>query len=341
MTRVLHILPHVDRAHTGKQANALIAALQSIAVDAYGCQFGHPLRWHLGQWEVLRDQIRWSEPDVIHSWLPSDDWFGLGLLTRFQIPVVATWREVEHWPQGWLTRQASRRAARIVVPTRGIATAYQQRGIDAERLVVIPEWVDTSTTIERHDATSQAGSQFRLRHGLPPHARIVIAMGRWRWEDAWKDLIWTADLLKHIRSDVFVILFSHGEQTTALRRYRDQAEIRDRVWLRASDELPEWLPHAEIAWSMRREPGVSVDLQRAWQQGVNVVATETPCHVEFFRNNSNVLFVPPGDRSALLRQTVKLLGDETLAAGLREPSRLQSAAVDIARQYTELYDHIT
>jgi glycosyltransferase involved in cell wall biosynthesis len=337
--RVVHILPQHDTTGAMSQSRQVARAL-SGEFESVDARLGFEIPWRGGfdpaGWRALRMFLDQQHPAVIHFWLAANDTLPIALVPgRLRARLVASWREWESGIRGKHQRWLTRRLDHVLAPTAGLAARFQAAGVDSRRTVVVPEML--SPPLARHEERAS----FLARHGLSPEMRIVVAGGRWRWSDRWKDLIWSADICQVMRDDVCLVLFGHGEDMTRLQRYRAQLEIADHVLFGSLDELPEWLTHADVAWSARDDAGVSPELLAAANSGVPIVATATPCHRQLFTHDRDALLIRIGDRADLVRQTARILDNPTLAESLQtaatERVRGLHHSATIAAQYAAIY----
>ncbi len=319
MTRVLHLLPHHDRSGAVAQP-ALVARAMGARGDVLSLRLGVDLPWRGGfdlrGWRLLDEAVRERRPDVIHSWLGADDCWTLWMLARQRrAPVVASWRACESWPIAWWPRFVSRRLHRIVVPTVGLAEAFAAQRIDAARLTVVPDLLDETD----HDFVAPPSDVAAL---VPMDALLIVAGGRWRWSDHWRELIWAADLLKFLHLPVHLVLCGERNDTARVERYRRQIEIGDRVHLRPIAEAAYWLSRAKVFWSLRDDPGVSPELLRAMQRGVPVVASQSGDHARLITDRHNGFLVPHGSRADLAKRALQLHEESGLAERIAAAARV-------------------
>ncbi|MBL8829356.1 MAG: glycosyltransferase [Planctomycetaceae bacterium] len=338
MTRVLHVIPQHDRSGAVAQA-ALVASAVGASCDMLSLRLGVDLPWRGGfdlrGWRLLDEAVRERQPDVIHSWLAADDCWTLWMLARQRrAPVVASWRDRESWPIAWWPRFVSHRVSRIVVPTVGLSEAFAAQRIDAARLTVVP---DLLPELDR-DSGALPNEMAAL---LPVDALLIVAVGRWRWSDHWRELMWAADLLKFLHLPVHLVLCGEGEDVARLERYRRQIEIVDRVHLRPIAEAAQWLDRAQVCWSLRDDPGVSPELLRAMQRGVPVVASQTGDHARLITDRHNGFLVPHGSRADLAKRALQLHEDpglaERIAAAARKTVQDRQTHAAAVAQWQQIY----
>ena len=150
-----------------------------------------------------------------------------------------------------------------------------------------------------------------------------------------------------IRDDVHLLVIGDGPHRDRLRRFRDQARIRDKVhFLGHRGDVPRLMPHLDVLWSTSGYEGQSNAVLEAMAAGVPVVATDIPGTRDLVLPESTGYLVPVGDRAGFARCTDVLLDDAELArrlgqAGRRRVQREFSVETMIRRHadlYRELLD---
>lgn len=337
MSRILHLLPPHDSTEAASQA-ALVSAALAHQHQFETLRLGVDLPWRSGC--NLSGGVRLTrvlhvwQPDVIHVWDQGDNWWlRMSLHSRPKPRLILSWREQRAWHTPWLAGSYGHLASRILVPTLGLAEAFARLGIAAEKLVVMPDALD--------DPPGLASSAPDVTHGVPQEARVILAVGRWSWHDRWKDLIWAADLLKFLKLPVHLVLCGYGEDTQRLEQFRRQTETRDRVHLRPSVELPQWLERADMLWSMRDDPGVSPWLLKCLRLGKPVVASRTADHARVITDGQNGWLAAIGSRADLAKRTLQWLEQPELAGAIgsaaRQTSLTRIDSTVVAPCYAEVY----
>lgn len=323
MPRLLHVLPRIDRTESVAQS-ALVTQAIGSAYDVQSLRLGVDLPWRGGfdlrGWRQLDEALQRAKPDVIQAWLSADDWWTLRLLTRLsRARVIASWREVEPWPIAVLPRLVARRVHRIVTPTDGLAEAFAGRGIDRSKLTVVPDRIADSN----REPTSLRLDSSQL---IPADAQVIVAVGRWRWSDRWRELMWSADLLKFLKLPVHLVMCGYGDDLSRAEKYRGQIEIADRVHLRPIAEAAAWLDRANCFWSLRDDPGVSPWLLAAMQHGAPVVTSRTADHRQIITDGRDGFLIPLGSRADLAKRTLQMIEDPAIAARMSVAARETIAA---------------
>lgn len=341
--RTLHVLYHLDTTGRVPQMVLLARELLAHGYDVQVCSLTRsrqpatkldgldvpviPIgrRWNLDPTAVgrLRRLIKRFAPDLIHAWQ-----YPAGIYCQAAVP-PATIPCIGQWPHSPTRRTPVGRAVerlfgpkirQIVVPTERARQACLQAGWLPERVSVIPgAAIPTSvTTAQRR--------QLRQELRLPATARLIGAACPLVPGNRLKDLIWTADLLKVLYDDVYVLVLGDGPQRWRLQRYCRLVEIEDRVHLLGSRrDAHRLISHLDCFWLGGCDTGQADEVLTAMAAGVPVVASDSPAARDLIQPGETGILVPAGNRAALARQTKALLDDPAWAMRLGEAGRQRIA----------------
>lgn len=362
--RLLLIIPTLDRCGAEKQLTLLATNLPRDRFEVHVCALtrGGPLEeplraagipvavigksWKLdprAYWR-LRKHIRRLAPDVVHTWIFAANAYGRAAAFSAGVRhVLAGERCVDPWKR-WhelaLDRLLARRTQCLVTNSSGVREFYVRHGLPADKFEIIPNGIASFTPPAE---PSRAALLAELQ--LPPEARLIGAVNRLWPQKRIKDLIWAADLLKCIRSDVHLLIIGDGPLRWRLERFCDQCEIPDRVhFLGERQDVPRLLPHFDCLWLGSEYEGQSNAIMEAMSAGVPVVATDIPGNRDLIVPGETGYLVPVGDRAGLARWTNLLLDDAALAARLGSSAkRRMQAEFSVERmvaRHAELYERV-
>jgi glycosyltransferase involved in cell wall biosynthesis len=365
-SRLLLIIPTLDRCGAEKQLTLLAAGLPRDRFDVHVCALtrGGPYLQALADhaipatvigksWKAdplafwrLRRHIRKLAPQLVHTWIFAANAYGrAAALSAGVKKIVAAERCVDPWksrPQLALDRYLARRTQRIVVNSSGVRDFYVQRGVPEDKFVLIPNGVAPAPP-----GTETTREALLDELGLPRDARLIGAVNRLWPQKRVKDLIWAADLLKCVRDDAHLLIIGDGPHRWRLQRYRDQVEIADRVhFLGERDDVPRLLPHFDCLWLGSAYEGQSNAIMEAMAAGIPVVATDIPGNRDLVVHETTGYLVHVGDRGAFGRVTQSILDDPQLRQRLGQAAKermqrefsVERMVQGHARLYAQLLD---
>lgn len=358
--RILQIIPTLDRAGAEKQMSLLARGLPREEFEVHVCALTRagPLlselvqaripvtvigkRWRLdpqAYWKLKR-LVAGLRPDLIHTWMLAANAYGHAAARANGVNcLVAGQRCVDPWKgRGQLAvdRYVARHCRRVVVNSPAVRDFYVAHRLPAEKLCVIPNGVPPA------EPTGTTRRQLLFELGLPGDSRLVGLIGRLWPQKRVKDAIWATDLLKVIRDDVHLLVIGDGPQRNRLLRFRDQAQIRDRVhFLGHRGDVPRLLPHLDVLWSTSGYEGQSNAVLEAMAAGLPVVATDVPGTRDLVVPERTGYLVPVGNRAQLARWTNAILDDAELAGRLGEAGRQRAerefSVEKMVEHHAELY----
>lgn len=309
----------------------------------------------IGWWQIRRT-IRRTAPDIVHLW--SSRVAGpVTLAAHFAgiVPVVFSPDDITTMPPapGPLRRMLCGEMSATLVDTPLERATCVARGYKPSKThVVLPKQADTGESSTADDDTfklcnaSSARQTLLERFGLPENARLIGTACPIDRRQQLKDAIWSTDLLKVIRDDVFLLIAGDGPHRQRLLTFRDNVQIRDKVHFLTEEDAAELLYAGVDLW-WQTGPGTGSTIRRtlaAMRAGRPVIATDTAVHREIIEPTRTGILFPTGDRAALAQATKQLLESHDQAcliarAGKEEAGRrldLKSIAENYLRVYEEL-----
>lgn len=362
--RVLQIIPTLVRGGAEKQMTFLAAGLPRDKFDVHVAVLTHdgpyreslekrgiPVtvigkRWKYdpGSYWRLKRFIRELRPDVVHTWIFAANSYGRSAALAAGVPhVIAGERCVDPWKtwhQFAIDRWLAKRTEQIVTNSTGVRDFYVAHGLPAEKFVIIPNGIEPS------DQPVGTRADLLRELGLPDSARLIGAVGRLWPQKRYKDLIWTAELLKAGRGDTHFLIVGDGPQREQLESYCHDILVEDHVhFLGERSDVPRLLAHLDCFWLGSGYEGQSNSLMEAMLAGVPVVATNIAGNRDLVVADETGFLVDVGDAGQFARKTHAILEDRELASRLGAAGRrrmLTEFSVDkmIAR-HAELYQEVT
>lgn len=346
-TRVLEIIPTLDRAGAEKQLLLLAAGLPRDEFEVHVCVLtrlgplwpeyqaaGIPVTligkpWKLDPLALVRlwRLVRRLQPDLVHTWIFAANAYGrVAALLAGTRCLVAGERCVDLWKGGLeltIDRWLARRTACIVANSPAVRDFYVQHGLPAEKFEVIPNGVPPL----RIPAAPR--DQVLAELGLPRTARLIAVVGRLWPQKRVQDAIWAMDLLRVYPYDLHLLVIGDGPQRRPLQRLAAQVDRPNHIhFLGQRSDVLRLLPHCEMLWSPSAFEGQSNAILEAMATGLPVVATDIPGTADLVVHGQTGFLIPTPPRAAqmatvndvvvrgLCRYTKQLLENPELARRL-------------------------
>lgn len=273
--------------------------------------------------------IRATQPDIVYSFLDFPNLVAaltwpLGAPCRIVWGIRASDMKLAERGRVWraifaLERLTARRADLIVSNSWAGRDHLRRQGFPADRMVVIPNGIDTDRFQPRPDARSRLRAELGLANG-------DVAIGLVARLDPMKDhrtFLRAAAQLRDVRPDARFVCVGGGaaDYAAELRAYADSLGLGDRViWAGARADVPDVLSAFDVATlSSAYGEGFPNVVGEAMAAGLPCVVTDVGDAARVAGDTGRV--VPVGD-SAGLAQAWRHLAD----AGHDERRRLGQAA---------------
>ena len=205
---------------TGPLEEQLRAA--GVAVHVIGKRTaGDPIAWY-----QLLQKLRELRPDIVHTWLFAANAYGRSAALAARVPwIVGSERSVDPWKGTWqltIDRQLAKRTAGISTNSPGVVDFYHEHGVDRKYFTVIPNGIlprDPRREISREEAFG--------RLGVSTDRRLILSIGRLWPQKGYKDLIWSAEMLRVLRGDTSFVVIGEGPERARLEEYRDNVRAAE------------------------------------------------------------------------------------------------------------------
>lgn len=250
----------------------------------------------------IRQDIEREGVDIVQTWATRATW-----LTRVPGPAVHVARL-----GGYYKLRYFRHADAWVVNTRGLRDWMVRHGFPPSRVEQIDNFVPAP-------ATGVPLSLTRNTLGIPEHARVVVALGRFIDKKGFDDLIAAFTSLPATIDDrpLHLVLLGDGAMLVDLRIAAAKAGCAARVhftgWV---DRAVEALSIGDVFVCPSREEALGNVVLEAWSASLPVICTETAGGSELVADGSTGLLTPVQDPQRLARAIERLLRDEDLRAAL-------------------------
>ena len=180
---------------------------------------------------------------------------------------------------------------------------------------------------------------------LPPRAALVGAVGRLWKQKGYRELIWSAELLRVALKDVCLVIIGDGPEREQLLHYRDQvgADEAARFVGQRADVL-DLMTGFDLLWNASLYEGQSNTILEAMACGVPVIASNIPGTRDLVVHDVTGMLYPLGDVGNLTRITNQLLREPerrsamSLAAKQRIVEHFSLARM--VSQHEELYERL-
>ena len=241
-------------------------------------------------------------------------------------------------------RWAALRVDRYIAISTEIREALLRFGIPPERIVQIPNGINTHRFAPVDEPTKQA---LRLRLGLPPNALVVTYTGRLAVS---KGVLMLAEIWRHVapaypNAHLAIVgtgLGSIDACDAELAQCIAEERLQGRVTLAGNvDNVHEWLCASDAFVFPSDSEGFGLSILEAMAVGLPVVTTRVGVIADLAAAAPAVLAVPPRDPNAFESALRELLDDPQLQQHLG--ARAKRAVEDgysmdsVARQYLRLF----
>ena len=323
--KVLFVIPTMDRCGAEKQLTLLATGLPKdkfdvkVALLTRGGPYMQRLldagisveligkngRFSFRAYRKLKGVIKRYKPDVVHTWLFAANAYGRLAAFACKVPVVICgercvdlWKGFSHW---CVDKYLEPRTDVYAVNSQGVVDFYIQRGIPAEKFVVIPNAVE----LPRDDSRN------------PSFPWIIGLVARLWPQKRIRDALWAADQLKFSLLPFYLFIIGDGPEKESLLRFRDDLQLNDRVFfLGERDDVSRLIPCFDLLWNCSEYEGQSNSILEALSFGVPVIASDIPGNRELITSGENGLLISDFDgdetrrKTALSRETIRLLRPE-------------------------------
>lgn len=260
-------------------------------------------------WRKLLRTIRQIEPDIVHTWIFAANAYGRSAALWAKVPcIVGSERSVDPWKGTWqlsIDRFLAKRTHGLSTNSPGVVDFYHSCGVDRSNFTIIPNGImprDAKLEITRQEAFE--------RLGIPLNQRLILSIGRLWHQKGYKDLIWSAEMLRILRNDVCYVVLGEGPERERLEAYRDNVRAAASVhFVGHRSDAMQILPHADLLWNGSLYEGQSNVILEAMQAGVLVMATDIPGNRDLIENEKTGILFRVGDIDRLMRISNQLLDD--------------------------------
>lgn len=202
-------------------------------------------------------------PDIVQSLLWHANVIAAYSLGAKDIPLIGGVRVADprRW-RFWFSRWSAKRMCRVVCVSQSIRDwCEHQEKIPPERLVVIPNGVDTASI------KSRAAEE--VNHpAFQSHRSMLLFVGRLHEQKGIDILIDRGDQLLNALSNFDLVIVGDGPMRSQLEAYRSGSIHKDRIFIIGqSDQVPSWMARASLVLLPTRYEGMPNVLLEAMSLG--------------------------------------------------------------------------
>ncbi len=345
--RVLSVIATLDRSGAEKQFALLAKGLPKDEFDVHAVALtrGGPYADWLEEANVpltilhkrlkadpvalwrLRRLVRSLQPDILHTWLFTANTYGrLAVGKNPQPKVIVSERCVDSWKAGWQLKTDQKlqpRTDRWVVNGESVADFYREQGVPGDRINVISNGVEVA---DSEPLTQEERNRMLAEFDLPPNAHVVGYVGRLASQKRVKDLIWSIQMLRQLRENVFFLIVGDGPERDELGEFARQMTCAPFVRFAGHRSDSAKLMRAfDVFWLASEFEGMSNSLMEAMAAGVPAIASNISPNRELVVDGETGYLVNVGDSAAFSQFADRILANPELKTrlGIAARSRMQ------------------
>jgi glycosyltransferase involved in cell wall biosynthesis len=280
-----------------------IGSLASARLVLQGVAF---MRW------LRRESI-----DVVHAHDIYMNVFAVPWARAAGVPLVIAsrrwWTETNRPSHVWLNRWSYGLAHRVLANSPSVGALVQAEGLAADRVVVIPNFVDESA-FTPPDATWLLETRAKL--GLTPESVVIGVVANLHSIKDHASLLHAVATLVPRFPTLKVVLVGDGVERGALEALTDALSLRRHVVFAGRlphQPSPHWLFDLSVLCS--RGEGFPNSIVEAMAAGRPLVATRVGGIPDVVVDGETGRLVPPGEPAALAGAIDAVLGNRSVAAG--------------------------
>jgi glycosyltransferase involved in cell wall biosynthesis len=249
---------------------------------------------------TLASLMKEISPDLIQTWLPSANFWGfLGkVLARAEAPTIASIRNFPERPDlaEKICERAARRAAAIITNSLAAKRAIVSRGIEQERVRVIPNGIGLD-----FDVTAQK-EQMQKELLIPPN-RFVIGTVGGLWPPKNHQMLLRAALrLKGHTPRLHFLIVGEGELRGQLEESIKRYDLCGSLTLAGKRrDIPRVLKALDVFAMTSSSEGLPNAVMEAMAAGLPIIATNVGGVPELLTDGVDGLLVKKDDLEGLVR----------------------------------------
>lgn len=222
-------------------------------------------------------------------------------------------------------RRYARAAARVIVPSAYLARLVRGWGVDARRIVIIPNAASWTTVAAAADTAGRDAATLFCAARLAP----------WKGMD---HLLHTLAILTKEMPEARLVVAGDGPESARLRALAAELGVAHAVtWLGDVDrgQVLYWMRRATLFVLLSEYEGLSHVLLEAMAEGLPVVASPAGGNTELIADGRDGLLVSPADHAGTAARMRELIQDAGLRARLTASARVRVQDHTWERLFTE------
>lgn len=312
-------------------------------------------------WTALKTALRFR-PHIIHAHLHEGALIGSALSAICRAPLVfdfqgsLTGEMVDHKflnPHGpvypfvsRLERFIDHRARAILISSPSAAPLLRDEfGVDAERVIAMPDCVDTTFFRPRAEADRTELTAIRSYLGVPAGRTVVVYLGLLAPYQGTDALIQAAQRVIAERPDAHFLVMGYpgAEKYRSIARDIGLSDHMTFVGRVLYEDAPRYLRLGDVAAAPKLSATeANGKVLNYMATGLPTVSFDTPVNREYMREHG--LYARHGDAASLAEQLLRALNDsdlrERVSSGLRTRAETHFGWDEAARRMNAVYDAV-
>jgi glycosyltransferase involved in cell wall biosynthesis len=293
-------------------------------------------------WFRLTKAIQNFSPDIVHTWVFAANSYGRAAALRCKVPIVfGGERCVDPWKtlfHNVIDRYLAKRTHGIITNSQGVVDFYAQRGIDPQKIFVIPNGIGPS------DAPAISRLEACNRMGVAPDRFLIGTVGRLWMQKGHKDMIWAGEMARVLQEKTNLVIVGDGPEREHLEHYRDQVRASSVRFLGHRSDATQLIPHFDLYWNASHYEGQSNSILEAMLAKVPVIASDIAGNRDLVQHDQTGLLFPVSDVGSLMKLTARLIESkawrERLAHNAFDRITNEFSIAKMVARHEELYSHV-
>jgi glycosyltransferase involved in cell wall biosynthesis len=252
--------------------------------------------------------------------LPVAQWLGKPIVMKISGSGIATTMRGS-WLGRLELRWLDKWARRVMILNSGIAAEAVAAGLDSQRLLWMPNPIDTGEFVP---CSPDARQGLRERFGIPACATVVIYVGRLAPEKELSSLLGAFAAVVRRLPNALLILIGDGPSRQELEIRADQLGLTGRVRFAGRQPVSDichWLQASDLFALVSSNEGFPCSLSEAMAAGLASVVTDIPGNTQLIDPGVHGLVVPVGDEARIAEAIAGLLADSESRARMGTAAR--------------------